>query len=274
MPIKTPSLLDAYGREIKYRDNYDAGLKPVITDVKCVNFVSTSSQYITCGTSGGDYEYNTPFSASFWFKGSSISWDVIMSKHNAITNIGWFIMTYDSTASGRIPGSLAFGLYHNPSMWLVTYAKKNICDGAWHHAACKYNGSGNPSSSISFVIDGVSVGTQTNGTSLSLTIKASGLELRMGMYNWAGGSPGTEFLDGKLDEFSLYNKELSLAESQEIFGAGKPTHLNTLTTSRYMDHWWRMGDQTDAYPTIYDRRGTAHGTMVNMSGANIVTDAP
>ena len=83
-------------------------------------------------------------------------------------------------------------------------------------------------------------------------------------------SGGSQYMNGNIDEVSLFNTELSQSDITSIYNSGTPTDL----TSYSPLGWWRMGDGS-TYPTINDLgSGSNNGTMTNMSSANFVTDVP
>ena len=82
------------------------------------------------------------------------------------------------------------------------------------------------------------------------------------------------FYEGKLDEFSMWNKELSASDVTAIYNSGEPTNLSGEAA---LIGWWRMGDPTGpgAYPTITDQSTNSNNaTMTNMTDSDIVTVVP
>jgi len=76
-----------------------------------------------------------------------------------------------------------------------------------------------------------------------------------------------------LDELSVWGKELSVAEVDEIFNGGKPADLSKHPAYGSCAHWWRMGDG-DTYDIITDHKGGDDATMINMAPSNFVLDVP
>ena len=82
--------------------------------------------------------------------------------------------------------------------------------------------------------------------------------------------------NGRLDECSIWNKELSLGEITTLYNSGEPTDLKAEAFAANLINWWRMGDPsgTGSYPTIADAQGSLNLTMTNMTSANINTNVP
>lgn len=75
----------------------------------------------------------------------------------------------------------------------------------------------------------------------------------------------------RVDEFAIFNSELSAAAAVTLYNSGIPFDLTTMSPSPY--HWWRMGDG-DTYPIIQDITRSIDFTMLNMTIGDIVTDTP
>jgi hypothetical protein len=82
--------------------------------------------------------------------------------------------------------------------------------------------------------------------------------------------------NGRLDECSIWNKELSAGEITTLYNSGEPTDLKAESFAANLINWWRMGDPsgTGSYPTIADAQGSLNLTMTNMTSANINTNVP
>ena len=82
--------------------------------------------------------------------------------------------------------------------------------------------------------------------------------------------------NGRLDECSIWNKELSAGEITTLYNSGEPTDLKAESFAANLINWWRMGDPsgTGSYPTIADAQGSLNLTMTNMSSSNINTNVP
>ena len=143
----------------------------------------------------------------------------------------------------------------------------------WYHVAITYAGS-SPTSSGSWAcyIDG-SAETVTTASSLSGT---GG--------NIFGSRGGSRYMDGLLDNVSIWSSVLSADAITSIYNFGACIPLDaslgnySAANVAALVHWWRLGADTgDATGTgnILDTTGSLHGTTVNMeSGDLAVADVP
>lgn len=83
----------------------------------------------------------------------------------------------------------------------------------------------------------------------------------------------TQYLDGIVDEVSVFNTDLSDAQILNIYNSGTPTDLSGESN---LVGYWRNGDPTGtgAYPTIVDVSKGNDGTMTNMASGDIITTVP
>ena len=148
------------------------------------------------------------------------------------------------------------------------FSNTDIADGNWHHIVFAWE-LGSTSTSIQGYLDGVNLrgGTTyaSSGTWVSVSNTAADLRLA-----YQGGSYG----EIMLDEFAIFDDNLTLPQVTEIYNSGVPNDLSSID---YLVGWWRMGDPdgTSSYPTITDQSSNSNdGTMTNMASGDIVTDVP
>jgi len=144
--------------------------------------------------------------------------------------------------------------------WADTTAQD---DGAWHHWALYLDHTS--TSDCELYVDGVLqtvLGTVESGP---FDAYSSGIAI--------GGSVAVtamEYFDGSIDEFAIFDGELSPAQIVAIYNGGTPESV----ASYNPDAWWRMGDG-DTFPTLQDSSTNNYtGTMQNMDAADIVADTP
>jgi len=134
-------------------------------------------------------------------------------------------------------------------------------DGNWHHWVLYADHTS--MANCKLYVDGV---LQTvDSTSDTGTISAwSPISIGKGV------SAG-QYFNGSLDEFAIFDGELSAAQILAIYNGGTPQSLASYNPS----HWWRMGDG-DTFPTLQDWSftGTSAGTMTNMESGDITADTP
>jgi hypothetical protein len=194
-------------------------------------------------------------SISFWFKGTSISGGYFFEFKVDANNYFQSYYAYDVLNSTRRAGG------SNDSA--VSFGGGSGDDGNWHHAA--YTWSESADEFISYA-DGVAETTRTSigtwaGTPSIFTIAKYS--------HWSGG-----YLDGNIDEISIFSSALSAVEIAAIYNSGAPTDLSEESD---LIGYWRNGDPdgTSEYPTISDDSTNSNdGTMTNMASGDIVEDVP
>lgn len=180
-------------------------------------------------------------------------------------------ITDNSQANG--PGKLVLETPVSGSSW-------PIAADQWHHVVVTNSGTDYTSTThgLKFYLNG-SLVTNTGGNNLILTqqnyggVTTGAIDAK---YFLLGRSPIGNSLDqGKLDEVAFWNDTLTQTEVTEVYNSGSALDLSTMTNQP--DHWYRMGDDSDVYPTIYDMGASANDadlTMVNMSVSDFVSDTP
>jgi hypothetical protein len=131
-------------------------------------------------------------------------------------------------------------------------------DNAWHHWVCyiEYDDITN----CKLYCDGVLLGVNYTAENLYYAY-STGLRIGRGSFS---------YFDGSLDEFAVFDGELTLAQVVAIYNGGVPADLSSLSP----DAWWRMGDG-DYYDILKDSSGNDHdGTMTNMESSDIRADTP
>ena len=171
-----------------------------------------------------------------------------------ITNSGEAIFIFGSGAGNRIQ---------------VTSNTADIINASWHQIVMTYDGSG-LASGVTIYIDNVDETGTVNNDNLTNEPTYVGPFQAL-----SRGNNANDCLLGRADEIAMYNKELSSTEVAEIYGTGKATDLNTLTTASNLILWWRFDD--DFFPTIRDRSDVGNGfdgEMLDMIESQLVGDAP
>ena len=85
--------------------------------------------------------------------------------------------------------------------------------------------------------------------------------------------------DGKIDEFSFWDKTLSSSEVTAIYNSGTPDNLADHSAYDDLTSWYRMGDHASDDLTadsgqVTDAKGSNHLTPKNTTSANKVEDVP
>jgi len=154
-------------------------------------------------------------------------------------------------------------------------------DTNWHHVVITYDGGttgpdvGSATlyyNRFTFYIDNVAF-TESGSVALSGAINGGGYDgnIDASTIN-VGSNYGSTSLFGNIDEFAVWNKELSVSDVNEIYNSGVPFNLKLFNT--LPNNWWRMGDG-DTFPILQDNGSSNNDlTMKNMTVANIVSDVP
>lgn len=105
-------------------------------------------------------------------------------------------------------GKICFAIKNNNSSEQIIDGQSALETGGWHHVAVTLNGS-----TGTLYVDGLGVGSNT-----FMTIKPS--DLGASIQNWIGRSQYTSdpYLDGRVDDFRIYNQALSAGEIAALAG--------------------------------------------------------
>ena len=152
-------------------------------------------------------------------------------------------------------GELLFGV-HTPNGNFTAFSGVVPSQNVWYNVVGTYDGS-----NVKIYIDGVLKAT----TGASGNINSNTELLMLGDAGYGGFS---QFLNGYLDEVSIYNRGLTQSEVTSIYNSGTPNDISSLSPLS----WWRCGDG-DTAPTLTDNgSGGNDGTMINFS--TFSTDVP
>jgi len=236
------------------------------TDVPPNPFVNTLSTYFDGvddrveinRTLGSGY---AELSVSTWVKynnnlATSNKYHPIVAKVGPSFGNSFQLANMRSGASSN-GGELYFNV-QTPNGSFTAFSGVVPSQNVWYNIVGTYDGS-----NVKIYIDGVLKGT----LSASGNINSNTELLMLGDAGYGGYS---QFLNGNLDEVSIYSRGLTQGEVTDIFGQGVPSDVSTISD---IEAWWRMGDG-DTANTITDNVGSNNGTMVNMNASNFVTDVP
>ncbi len=139
------------------------------------------------------------FTAEFWMRGiknqpGSLA---ILFEKGLISNSGWAVQVENSSGFPRFSVG-------NGSGYTEIFSSLDILDNALHHVAGTWDGT-----TMRLYVDGVLQG------SAAVTPATNGFGVNIG--TWVNGS--SRAYNGLVDEASIYNRELSLAEIQAIITA-------------------------------------------------------
>jgi len=198
------------------------------------------------------------FSLSFWIKVATHAPSSNMTIFAAATEAGARLFHVD------VEGTTGKIYFHDGT--LTTTTDVGVDDNEWHHYVFAYT-QGAPGS-IAIYKDGV----QLPGGACTIAY-ATPNRITMGA-RWQGAFWGNTFyLDGALDEFSVWNKVLTGAEVLTIYNGSHPGDLKKHSAAANLEAWWRLGDDISV---VYDSEGENHGKLAqsydNRLGGTVVTD--
>jgi len=211
----------------------------------------------------GDGSTDSPFSLSAWIKPDAIANNTILMGKNSGTGTEEYEFRFGSGGSGN---GLRFRLWDaSASKYIQVRLDVTIPTGSWSHVVATYDGTGT-ATGIEIYVDGV-IPFNTELTQAGyVAMENTAAPFSMGTL---GGQGGMTFYDGKMDEVSMFDIELSAAQVFAIYNSGTP---NTLNGHTGLIGWWRMGE-SGAYPIINDSSTNSNdATMTNMTSSDINTD--
>ena len=233
---------------------------PSITNTHSVEFDGTND-YMDFGTNT-TINSTSAFSVSAWFDVDNIS-TTFPTICNLKTNLtkGFVISLSNTTGTNSIYNGVWFGSAFNEFRGFATNnstLSASLVSG-FHHVILTYDGV-DPLSSSSFTIyvDGVNYSIRT--TSVGLGSYANANYIAKGAYQF----------DGLIDEFAIFNTELTQREVTGIYNSGIPNDISSLNPVG----WWRMGDNDGGTGTTITDQGSGgnDGTLTN--GPTFSTNVP
>ena len=196
------------------------------------------NDFIDCGDSDsfsfGNGTTDSPFSISAWVNMTDASRFRIASKYNQNTS------QYEYYFSTSGADKLSLLLYNSTGGYLGrTYdTALTSYEGQWINLVCTYNGN-SQTSGINLYLNGVKVDDTDIINGNYIAMDNTNEPFLIGKTDFTSPS----FTDGKIDELSVFNVELTELEVKSIYYAtetGKTADLNDLTTPPVK--WYRMGD--------------------------------
>ena len=242
-------------------------LPPSFTNTYSLDF-DGMDDYVDIGNTI-NFDYNDTFSYSFWVKPNVVSGVKYLFSKYVLSGRG--ILMYYNSSGAATPAAISFNLYNTnggstATRKRITTTTGNILTkGVWNNIVITYDGSGL----------GSGIKLYKNGASQTVTVTQDNLQnqtiVNTNDAYLSSSSGASAFLAGNLDEFAIFNTELSSADALSIYGIGQPTDLTNLSPVA----WYRMGDGVTAFPTIPDVIGTNDGTAFNENEATmVVPDVP
>ena len=205
----------------------------------------------------------TALSISYWMKSTSYAGGVAPFSVEGYPNYEKvFRVNFNSLGNFFISVAAGGNPYNNTSNSATNTPTQgiNLFDGNWHHVVGTLNGQ-----SIKVYADGVEEFTATS------TVTYAGGDQTYPYYiGMLGNGYPSYYMDGKLDEVSVFENELSASDVTAIYNSGVPASLTSYSPAG----WWRMGDDDSGTGTTITDQGSGgnNGTLTN--GPTFSTDVP
>lgn len=205
-----------------------------------------------------NFNHSDAFSVSLWVKPQNVSAQrVLFSKAGPVSAVLGYIVYHEIGGAIQVQLRAVSGSpIHTTSF--------TISAGVWTHLVITFSGNSN--------MNGIRVYKNSVVGATPSSSALSGGWLVGQDFNLGSRNAGY-YYSGKMDEVTVWNKDLSQAEVTELYNTGQPLNPSSHSAFAYLVNYWKMGD-ADSYPTILDNQGIDHLTMTNMSASAIVLDAP
>ena len=240
-------------------------IAPTYTNTYSLNFDGVDD-YMTVGDqsifSFGNGVTDSPFSISCWVYLRDNSNEVIWGK-SASAGVQEYHLLIDSG------GKLRFRLYDNTTGGYIQAKLNNAGDlviNTWYNITATYDGSG-AETGIKIYLDSV-LTAQTQSDSVPVY---TAMDDTAAALTFATTGYPSNFAEASIDEISMFNIELTAAQTLSIYNAGAPKSEASHTG---LIGYWRNGD-SGVYPVINDQSSNSNnGTMINMISSDIETFTP
>ena len=172
------------------------------------------------GASAGDATLASK-SYSFWAKSTETGYNPLFDHGGGHIGEFRFSDSYDSGSGGSAL------LYMDTADFRYFNGIPERADGNWHHWVLYIDHTS--MANCKLYCDGVAVGVAVTVSSGTQEPYTSGITL---------GHADLAYFEGSLDEFAIFDGELTNAQVNEIFRGGKPGTLDGMSP----EHWFRMGE--------------------------------
>ena len=208
-----------------------------------------------------------PFSLSLWVYVGDVSSDdgPFISKSNFSTGGNEWLFKHGN-------GKLQFFLYDNISSAagdsIRTQAPSaTLSDTTWHHVVATYSGNGSQTGMKVYTDGSQTTSTQSANGSYSRLRNTSTPVVIGATQDLANAN---RVFEDRIADCVVFNKELTLAEVQEIYNSGNVMNVRNHSAFANVVSWWKMGDDQDVEGSngIRDYVSGYHGTLTN--GAAII----
>lgn len=236
------------------------------------------NELINCQDAGnfsfGDGVSSSPRSISLWVKFNSVSvGPTLIAKDDGDSQREWGIGIFTATGAitafikGNLTGTIQIGR-STPTGTVTT--------GTWYHIVMTYDGS-TASTGIKIYRNASRQDNQNSNAGTFVAAVAGTEPVTIGARG-AVGAGRTNFLNGNVDEVSVWTKELSQAEVTELYNGGSPMDAQSHSAIADLFYYNQMGDGATfdgSNWSLPDVQGNvAAAASINMELGDRVTDVP
>jgi len=257
----------------KFTQKWDDRLE-VFPPLTFTNFISATfdgtNEYLNAANATGPLSFGkaSTFSFSMWVKisTSGTHHGVFSKLKDSPTNQGYEFRVTQTT--GRPIIDLVNTVVGNKQ--ITVKLNTDVTDGTWHHLVMTYDGT-SLASGVELYLDSVKA---TGGNRTVVNDGLGALDFQTTESLMIGSRRGAGlFYNGNMDEYSVWNVELTQTEINDLYNSGKPKDLSIHSKFTDLLAWWRMGEAVVGSKLV-DQAGANDATMNNMGATNFVEDVP
>ena len=214
--ISVDSLISYYRLDGDVTDalgiNYGMGNSDVYTtgvNGQGAEFIGDDSRSVSIGSNSSDFNFgngvnDNPFSISFFVKFNSVGSYWLVSNRASTTVAEYQIYLFGP--------ELGFTLYNNGGTTSYIRKKANFTTilSTWYHITVTYDGSGSENG-LNIYVNGINGNGTADNIGGYIAMNNTNQDLYLGNPNWSS----TFSLDGVMDGFGIFNKELT---PEEVLG--------------------------------------------------------
>lgn len=226
-----------------------------------VSFDGASNYFLGSGA----VELSTPKSFSFWIKRDTpLDTDILIGFNaQTITTNNASSIYMDDNTTQRIYFKIDSSSGDILRRWSLGTSSLNV----WNHIVI--TGSDfSDANTIQLYRNGILL--TPNQTTNSLTV----LPTITNKLSIGGGVTGGSLYNGLIDEYSVWNKELSQLEVEELFNLGSPNNLEGASMFGDLIQWWRFGDRNAQGSVMMNQIGVDSVVMIGFDPSFYVGDTP
>ena len=240
----------------KWTDREDLFDELVLPNVRSVLFDGVND-YLE----GGDihqYDIANAFSIGMWVKPDNLAASrLLFSKATLDANVNGYMLRHNIT-TGELYLQMRTTLVNRNFTFDTA-----LTAGVWQYIVFTYAGGSNINGAHVYR-NGVKSTTPASGTLTGTMLQ--GQPFRIGQRN------DSFYFSGPMDEITVWNKELSQSEVDELYNGG--VYKNPLYTTMVANLKSYYNFDYDTYPVIKDTIGIADLTMINMTEDDLQGDIP